>query len=187
MAEGQEPPPPPPPAAEPPPPGAPPEPSSDDDPKTFPAEYVKRLRDEAAASRIKATEASRELEKLRQAALTEEQRREAALTEAQKRAEQLQSELHALKIGKAVEEAAVKAGALRPHLMGALLISRLEVGDDGSPTNLDAALKALRSEAPELFNRAGPGSADAAPGARPSIGSTDMNALLRRGFGQPTG
>lgn len=129
-----------------------------------------RYRTERNTARQQATEAQRANETAEQTAQREAQ-------EAQERTERLERENRDLKIGGALRDAATAAKAHNPQRVVDLLTAKVELDDEGKPTNVQDLLKDLRKSDPYLFKRAqqdgGEGNdGDAAP-------SGDMNSVIR--------
>lgn len=143
-------------------------------------------RREAARYRTEAKKLADVQKAADEAALPERERFEKRVGELTQQIEALKSQLHEERGKGAVVNAASSMGFAKPEQAYALLTydRSLEFDDEGRPTNVDAALKALLKDNPNLastFARAS-GSADqgnkgSAPAAR------GMNELIRQSAG----
>jgi ribosomal protein L17 len=152
-----------------PPVGTTPEPVLTADPpktETFDAEYVKKLRSEAAARRKEATDLAAQLKALEDEKLSATERVAKELKAAQ---DQIAHLTYKARFAD-VLEAASKAGAAKPSLVAKLI-------DDGAD-DLDAAIAAVKKENPELFRPPSAGSADGGVKAKTGA-SPDINAMFR--------
>lgn len=82
----------------------------------------------------------------------------------------------------AVRDAAESAGARNPKLVFRIVRDDLDIDEDGSVSNLDAAIKDAKKSAPELFG-AGNGKADGGRGGEERNAPSSMNALIRQKAG----
>jgi len=119
--------------------------------KTFDAEYVKKLRAEAAANRKKASQLEAELKKHQDAQLSEIEKAKKAAAETAARLEATEAALRAERVGREVERAAVKLN-LDPELAGRLVSADMLEFDDetGMPTNTEKVLQGLLKKWPNL-------------------------------------
>ena len=108
---------------------------------------------------------------------TESDKREAALKAAEDRATTLESRLRDMSARSAVTDAATKANAKHPTLIYRAVKDDLDFDDEGNVTNIDAVLKELKAEAPDLFPAAN-GSGDGGKGA-PASNVGNVNDLFR--------
>jgi hypothetical protein len=80
----------------------------------------------------------------------------------------------------AVSEAAVKANAVSPRAVFALIREDLEYDDDGEPTNVAALLKQAQADEPSLFRKSGGKGDGGETGAAGASGTNDqMNDFIR--------
>lgn len=120
------------------------------DAKTFDAEYVKKLRAEAAANRKKAQQLEGELKKHQDAQLSEIEKAKKAAAETATKLEAAEAALRAERVGREVERAAVKLN-LDPELAARLVsVEMLEFDDAGLPTNTEKVLQGLLKKWPNL-------------------------------------
>ena len=132
---------------------------------------IKALRKEAATYRKRA-------EEYESRNLTELEKRDAALKAAEDRATQLETRLRDLSARSAVTDAAAKANAKHPTLIYRAVKDDLAFDDEGNVTNVDAVLKALKAEAPDLFPAAN-GSADGGKGNGQATSTQSINDVFR--------
>jgi len=149
------------------------------EPETFDAEYVKKLRAEAAKHRTEARAATAELEKQRKASMTEAEK---AVAEAEQRGRS--SAL--VELGERLVRSNYIAEAARrnPEFDAASVLDDLNlrrfVGEDGEP---DA--KAIAASVERLVPPAGgPKFGNADQGPRGAASAPDFNAELRRAAGR---
>lgn len=129
------------------------------------------LQSELEAERKQRKELEKKVSEYEKAQLSEKERLEREADDAKKRVELLQGTVVSL----AIEATARDLGFRSPHL-GSRLIdrSKIELDDEGRPTNVKALLEQVLKDAPELKGAAGtptrntnpPGSADAPQVAR---------------------
>lgn len=146
-----------------------PAPEPDKDQK-FDAEYVRKLRAEAADYRKKAKDNEARLKALEDEKLSDSEKREKALKEATERAEAAEKRAHQAE----VRASAAAAGAVNP-----LAVARLI---DPDVEDVEKAVSALKKSDPYLFSRPGAGSADGGAGGAAPTGKS-LNDFLR----EPTG
>lgn len=115
--------------------------------KEFSAEYVKKLRAEAAEWRTKAQEASGKVKEFEQEKLTETEKAKAQAEEAKAQLEQLKAEARQARAKAAITARAAKEG-VDPDLAGRLI--DVEFDDAGKPQGLDAAFAQLLKDHPYL-------------------------------------
>lgn len=104
--------------------------------------------------------AADELATLREANKTEAQRLTEAAEKASREAEEWRGKYRALGIKQAILDAATTANTTDAESVYLHLRDTVQLDDDGQPTQLDAAVKALAKRKPHLF-RAAPGARDA--------------------------
>lgn len=146
-----------------------------------------RARQEAARYRTEARTHAEQVQQFQRQSETAEQAAQREATERQARLDALEQENRDLKVGGAVQAAAVKAQALNPTTVWDLIKARglqVETDEQGRPTNVDAVLAAVKASDPYLFRQAQVG-ADAGAGngsgqvTGPAGSGDDINSLLR--------
>lgn len=148
-------------------------------PETFDAEYVSKLRKEAAEYRTRATKAEGELATHKKAQETEAERIQRERDEAATRAENAEKALRQERTTNAVITAAAKKG-VDPDLAVRLMAGEtVEYDEDGRPVKVDAALDALVKKFPQLAATQSGGSS-AANGARSAAGQPVETDAERR-------
>lgn len=115
--------------------------------KTFDADYVKKLREEAASWRTKAQEAAGKVAEFEAAKLTESEKLQKEAAEAKAQLEQLKAEARQARAKAAITARAAKEG-IDPDLAGRLI--DVEFDDAGTPQGLDAAFANLLKDHPYL-------------------------------------
>jgi hypothetical protein len=162
--------------------------------ETLSLDEAKKLRSEHRVLRERAKAAEDQLKRLSdekrqadEAALPERERYEKRVGELTQQLEQLRTELRDERGKGAVVNAASALGFAKPEQAYALLTydRSLQFDDDGRPTNVEPALKALLKDNPNLASAAVRASGSADQGTRgtaPQI--NDMNHLLRRAAGR---
>lgn len=147
--------------------------------------YLKRMakdtresRQEAANYRTKYQTALQERDTLARQNETDAERIQREQQEAEQERERLRQENRDLKVGTALTAAVTKANAYNPDTVTALLNARVELDDDGKPTNVDDLVADLKRTDPYLFRRE---SADAGAGSGGTGGqaATGMNDFIR--------
>jgi hypothetical protein len=139
-------------------------------------DHITSLRNEAAKHRTKAQE-------LETRDMTELQKAQAAATRHENTAKDWQTKYETLLTENAVRDAADVAGARNARAVYRLIRDDLEVADDGTVSNLDAAIKAAKKDYPEMF-RVVDGGADGGRGRQDgTTQQTDMNRIIRRQAG----
>lgn len=157
---------------------SPPEGEAEQEPKTFDADYVEKLRKEAAKYRTEAKRVAGELEQARQASMSEAEK---AVAEAESRGRTAA----AVEFGKRLARTEFDAAAARrnPGYDAASALEFIDlgrfVGDDGEPD-----VKAIRAAVDRLVPE--PAGAPSFDGGARTTGPApqDMNALIRRGLGR---
>lgn len=144
------------------------------EPKTFDADYVSKLRAEAAAHRKEASELKQKVKEHEDAQLSETDRLTKQAQEAQEQA-RTATEKATQRITRAVAIAeASKLGFTDPSDAIALLdMSKIERDDDGEPTNIGDLLGVLATSKPYLLST---GSTDATP----HVGATNPSRTGNR-------
>jgi predicted nucleic acid-binding Zn-ribbon protein len=155
---------------------------------------VRKLRSEHRALRERAKAAEEQLKRLadekraaEEAALPERERYEKRVGELTQQIEQLRNELREERGKGAVVNAASSLGFAKPEQAYALLLYErsLEYDNDGRPTNVESALKALLKENPHLASAAVRASGSADQGARGTLPPlNDMNRAIRQAAGR---
>lgn len=158
--------------------------------KTFTQDEVNRLigeRVERERSKYKdystLKKSAEELAQLKQSQMTETEKLQNRLKELEGKEQTWQQERRELLLRGTIERTATTLGIVDPEAAYRLLdMSSLEFADDGTPKNVETALKALLKAKPYL-GRPGGGSVDGGSGQGAPPGN-DMNALLRRAAGR---
>lgn len=101
---------------------------------------------------------------------------------AEKRASELEAKVKAAEIRGAVADAARSSGAIYPDDVYALIQDKIEIGAEGSPSNVQDLIKDLRTSRPALFGR--PSNGDGASGKGRTPQSDDVNTMIRRAAGR---
>lgn len=134
-----------------------------------------RYRTERKGLQNRVTEMERAGESEAEKAERERQERDAEL-------EGLREKVRDMEVGGAVRDAAAKANAHNPERVWGIIRERVELGDDGKPTNVGELVTELKRTDPYLFRRTeGDAGAGRSGEASPSM---DMNALIRRSAGR---
>lgn len=136
-------------------------------PKTYDEAYVKQLRDEAAANRVKARDLEAKLAEIDNAKLSEQEKVAKRLAELEKAAAEKDAALRQERARVAITEAAVEQH-VKPGLAIRLLSGAIEFDADGQPVKVAQALADLVKANPELA-----AAATAASAANPARGSQD--------------
>lgn len=126
--------------------------SSNDEPKTFDAAAMKKVRDEAAANRIRAKKAEDELEALRKKDMDALELARTEAAEAKKAAEAARAEMLQARRNAAITAAAAKA---RFPAEAALKLADVEMDEDGQPVGVSEAIEALVNQYPGMVAGAG--------------------------------
>lgn len=121
-----------------------------------------------------------ELEALKRERMSESDRHKAERDEAKADAERHKAENKTLRISRALENAAQKAGAHDLDAVAKLADhSRLQVDDNGDVLGVEAALKDLQKNRPYLFGHP-PRPSTGSGGGRTSNGGSDKSSTARR-------
>jgi len=119
--------------------------------KTFDAEYVAKLRKEAAEYRKKMRELEKALKAKEEAELSEQEKLQRRLAEYEAKLADLERDRQERTLKYEVKLKASKLGVVDPDAAWKLLDpAALEFDEDGNPTNIEDALKALIKEKPYL-------------------------------------
>ncbi len=118
-------------------------------PEAMAAELA-RVRQEAAALRV-------ENKGYKDAQLTDAQRQAQRLTELEQAMAARDAELQHLRVARAVEGQARQTGCIDPEMAMMAIQPALQFDAEGRPTNVAAALDALRQSKPYLFGQTGAG------------------------------
>lgn len=145
-----------------------------------------RARQDAARFRTERQTLAEQVQQHQRQSETAEQAAQREAQERQERLDALEQENRDLKVGGAVQTAAVKAQALNPATVWDLIKARgltVETDDRGQPTNVDQVLAAVKASDPYLFRQAQVG-ADAGAGngsgqGTAPTGAAAINDLLR--------
>jgi hypothetical protein len=150
------------------------EPGGGQEPRTFDLEYVQKLRNESASYRTKLSNAEKRLQEIENGQLSEMQK-------LQKQLEAVTTERDGLlrdaRQGR-ISTAASKLNAKYPDA-----VARLVPDDADTQEAIDAALKTIRKDYPDLFRPVVP-SVDGGAGANGTPQSQDMNAMIRQAAGR---
>ena len=139
--------------------------------------------DEIRSARKEAGEFRTKLQKIEDRDKTDLQKAQDRATELERIHGETVTQLQHERAERLVMAAAGKANATRPDALYRLVKDSLEF-DDGKPTNIDAAIKAARTEYPEFF-RAAAGSGDGGKSSdTPQDRNAQLNALIRQQAGR---
>lgn len=138
---------------------------------------AREARAEAARYRTERNTFQQQAQTLQQQNETDAERQQREAAERDERLERLERENRSLKVGGAIRTAAEGAKAHNPGLVASMLDAKVNLDDQGNPTNLQDLLKDLRTSDPYLFKRAdNDGGAGTGQESQPS-GS--MNDVIR--------
>lgn len=148
-------------------------------PKTYNEDYVKGLRKEAGDARAKAKDLETRLKALEDEKLSDTEKKDRELQDLRKQTVELAAKARAADI----KEAAITAGATRPGLVAKLVPDDLDIADSDK---LEAALKKIKTEYPELFTKSGNGANGSADGGAGGGGTAkpSMNDWIRQAAGR---
>lgn len=151
------------------PPSASPSPAGQEpEPERFDAEYVRKLRAEAAEYRRRMRELEGQVKQYEEARLSETERLQKRLAELERELTHIQQERQERILRYETMLAAQRLGIVDPEAAYRLLdLSSLEYDDAGQPTNLEQALKQLVAKKPYL---AGQGQLSAGAPTNPATG-----------------
>lgn len=139
---------------------------------------AKEARDQAARYRTERNALQQQHETDAQRQEREAQEAAAARQTETERLAALEEENRTLKVGGAITDAARDAKAFNPSLVVQMLAGKVELGDDGKPTNLPALLTGLKESDPYLFRRSR-NDAGAGGGGDGDTPTTNMNDVIR--------
>ena len=126
------------------------------EPTTFDAEYVRKLREEAAGYRTKTRELEDQVKTFQQRDLTEAQRLQQRADEAEKKAQANEARVKDTLLRLDVERQARKLSIVDEDAAYRLLDpTKIEYGDDGAPKNVEQLLKDLTTAKPYLIAQGG--------------------------------
>lgn len=146
----------------------------------FDAEYVRKLRAEAAEYRKRLRDLEQAVKKHEEAKLSETERLQRRLAELEAERATWQREVQERVLRYETMLAAGRLGVVDPEAAYRLLdLSLLEYDDDGRPTNLEAALRALLKDKPYLVGQPhGPSGSPTNPGRpRTSLTLEDVKRM----------
>lgn len=136
----------------------------DGEPKTFDAEYVSKLRSEAASHRTELKKTQDELKKLQDAQLSEQEKTAKRATDAEALVQATEAKLRERTVRAEVKLAAQAMGVVDPDAAYRLLeLDQITFNDDGEPTNIEKLLKDMAAKRPYLLG-GGTGSSATNPG-----------------------
>lgn len=132
----------------------------------FDSAYVKELRQEAADYRRKLREAETRLKTLDDAQLSEAEKAQKRIAELEQQATEAKAQLAERALKFDVQAAATKLGIVDADAAYRLLdVKALELADDGTPKNVEAALRALVAAKPYLLGQAATAATNPARGS----------------------
>lgn len=132
--------------------------------KTFDADYVQKVRSEAASWRTKAQQAQKRLDDMERGQMSELEKLKVDNEAITKERDTYREQARAAQVA----SAAGKAGAIYPDAVARLIPADAE--------DTEAALKEVRKQYPAMFRQ---GSADAGAGTNGKPLTNDMNDILR--------
>lgn len=156
-------------------------------PESYSADYVKKLRDEAAAARVKLKELEEEIKKRDNEKLSEAEKLQKAAKEAEAKAEDAERRYREAMLQNAVLLACLKPeiAIVDPDAAYRLLDrSGLEFDKDGNPLNLDDVLKKLKEKRPWLAGGQQGGSAPSSGGTANPNRSNSKGTLTIEDIGK---
>jgi small-conductance mechanosensitive channel len=122
----------------------------------FDAEYVRKLRSEAAEYRNRLRELEGKVKAEEEAKMTEQEKLQRRLAELERKEAEYQQVLQARTLEYEVKLQASKLGVVDPDAAYRLLdVKQIEFDDDGKPTNLEKVLKDLVAKKPYLVSSGG--------------------------------
>jgi len=151
----------------------------------FDAEYVRKLRAEAADYRKRLRELEQTVKQHEEAKLSETERLQKRLAELEREQAAYQRERQERTLKYETMLAASKLGIVDPEAAYKLLdLTRIEFDEDGTPRNIEAALKELLKAKPYLAAQPAAISGSPTNPARTGAGANDaFTAALYRGAG----
>jgi len=155
------------------------------EPERFDAEYVKQLRREAAEYRKKLRDLEQTVKQHEEAKLPESERLQKRLAELEREQANYQRERQERTLKYETMLAASKLGIVDPEAAYKLLdLTRIEFDEDGTPRNIEAALKELLKAKPYLAAQPAASSGSPTNPARTGAGASDaFTAALYKGAG----
>lgn len=157
--------------------------------ETFDADYVAKLRKEAADARIKAkanADAAKRLAQLEDANKSETDRLSDRAGAAEADRDEWRGRYLDLAKRQAITEAATTAKTTDPETVYLYLRDEVEVDDDGNPLDVDKAIRGLAKRKPHLFRTTPEGARDAFAGGQgtpPALNSDSLSDALSRAVG----
>ena len=146
-------------------------PATETQPETFPADYVEKLRQEAAANRVKGKEEKeradkleKELQKIREAEMSELEKAQSELETQTSRAAAAETMAQRLAVTLSVEREA-NALNFRDPSDAESMLGNIDLDDDGLPDSklIKEQLKKLAKQKPYLLKESDPGDGDGGP------------------------
>ena len=129
------------------------------EPERFDAEYVRKLRSEAAEYRKRLRELEQVVKQQEEAKLSEQERLQKRLAELEREQATWQRERQDLSLKYETMLMASRLGIVDPEAAYRLLdLADIEFGEDGAPRNLEQSLKDLIKRRPYLVQHAAPAS-----------------------------
>ena len=155
------------------------------EPERFDAEYVKQSRREAAEYRKKLRDLEQTVKQHEEAKLSESERLQKRLAELEREQANYQRERQERTLKYETMLAASKLGIVDPEAAYKLLdLTRIEFDEDGTPRNIEAALKELLKAKPYLAAQPAASSGSPTNPARTGAGASDaFTAALYKGAG----
>lgn len=153
--------------------------------QTFDADYVAKLRKEAAAHRTRAQAAEAALKAHEDKDKPELAKLQEKVTQLEAERAEWERERKAAKVTAVFAVAASKAGATYPDAVGRLIDPQaIEWGSDGEILNAPELVKSVKERYPQFFTRNPNGSADGGAGNGSKTQDASMNTLIRRAAGR---
>lgn len=146
-----------------------------DSPETFDRDYVEKLRREAAGYRTQLKDAQDRLKSFEDADLSERQKLQKQLDDLKKQQEAANDALRQERARLAIVKAAARHGL--PASLAERLVD-VEYDDEGNPKDVDAAVKKLAAEYPQLVAGSGGGSpTNPASGKKTTLTRDDIQKM----------
>lgn len=134
---------------------------------------------EAANMRKRLRELEAAEEERKKATMSEAERNAADLKAAQERISALEADRQALRVTSAIVSAATAAGIRDPQDAVALIdAAAIKFAEDGTPTNIDALVKALAAAKPYLTTAGASSPANAGRGMQPGQSEAELRAMI---------
>jgi pyruvate/2-oxoglutarate dehydrogenase complex dihydrolipoamide acyltransferase (E2) component len=150
---------------------------------TFSADYVSKLRKEAAENRTKARDAAAKLKEHEEKDKPETEKLRARVAELESEKAGWELERRTAKVTAVFAVAASKAGATYPDTIGRLVDPNAIEWADGEIMNAPDLVRDVKTRYPNLFTRAPAGSADGGAGNGSKPPASSMNDYIRRAAG----